>query len=140
MSLKDEFFASAGELRVKEYPIPGTDSILYVRELGADEWLDVRVRSWRHRQANNGEPDLLYDARVMSHSVTDKDKKLVFDPHDDEALVKLSKQPARVFDPLMRLVNEVNANGDEQHETLKKSSESAKTSNSSTGSPTDTAT
>lgn len=138
MSLKDKFYAVKGQLRAEEYPLPSTNGhvdTLYVREIGSDEWLDIKVRSFRHRQANNGEPDLLYDARVVAHSVTDKDKNIVWDPHDDEELTRLSKEPARTFDPLLAAVHRVNASNDEQHEQLKKTSDSAPNSTSSTGSP-----
>ena len=133
MSLKDEFFALKGELRVEEYTLPSGGK-WFVREISSAEWLLIKLASWKYQKAT-GEPDKLNDARVAAYSVTERDGSLVFDPNDEEELKRLANEPDRTFGKLMAVVNRVNDAGEKEKDNLKKSSETSPNLTLSTASP-----
>ena len=144
-SQHEDFFSCAGESRTEEHKLPN-GAVVYVGEMGGDEWIEVEAETMRARMLGNGKDPLL-DARVIVRSVMNADKTaLVFfrpnlngeKDHDkaemaryEEQLRKIMKQPWRVFKPLMDKVNRVNFADEESYESLKKKSESAASAGSS---------
>lgn len=138
MSLRDSFFAAAGATRREQHVLPD-GTVLYVGEVGADEWLEIEDETQDYRARNNTSRDPLIDARLVVRSVVDAENQYVFkrftptgDPDKDKAgleayeaeLWKIIKTPRRVGIPLLRAVNRVNFAGDAAVADLKKKSAS----------------
>jgi hypothetical protein len=145
MGLGDILSAAAGAPRREPHTLPG-GQIVYVGEVGTDEWLEIEAETmdWCQRHGKLVDPYL--DARLVIRSVTDADNKLLsprFTPSGDpdkdrpaleayEAeLVKITRSVRRVGHPLLRLVNRVNFATDAELAALKKKSDGETSAGSS---------
>lgn len=140
----EDFFACAGESRAEEHTLPN-GKVVWIGEMGGDEWVEIEAETMRARTLNGKDP--LLDARVIVRSVMNADKAALvfFRPilngdknHDkaelaryEEQLKKIMKMPWRVFKPLMDKVNRVNFADEASYLSLKKKSETDASAGSS---------
>lgn len=118
MDLRDEFFAQVETAKNEPYKLPSGREV-FAGELTGLDWVEVRLEMAKAREANDGEPDKLADARVIIRSVHDGKGSLVFKAGDE---AKIMAMPGRVLEGLLALVNRVNLTDAQAQEEAKKNS------------------